>query len=835
MDIKRFFQSLWSNISNFWKQGKLQRGSRIAYDVIWNVILFFIIVGLVGGFLAFGVGAGYFASLVQDQKTLSYDNMREAVYDYENSSEVYFGTEEYLGTIRSDLQREEVALEDIEDTLKNAVIATEDEYFREHDGVVPKAIMRAIFQEAVNADTKTGGSTLTQQLIKNQILTNEVSFERKAKEILLAIRLEQDFSKDEILEAYLNIVSFGRNAAGENIAGVQTAAQGIFGVNANELNLPQAAYIAGLPQSPSYYTPFTNTGEVKEEEGLQPGLSRMRIVLERMLDAEYITQEEYEEAIAYDITADFTEPNPSPREEYPYLVTEMEERAKKILREQLAEADGYTAEDLNRNAELFEEYDLMADNDLRRSGYEIHTTINKDIFDKFQDTATNFNNYGPDTVTTFENTEGETEKVEQSVQTGGMLIENSTGKILAFVGGRDYEDSQVNFATDSRRQNGSTMKPLLVYGPAIDMGIIQPATVIADVDITIEQVGSKDWSPQNYGDTLHGLTTVRESLMNSYNIPAVKVLTQIMDDDPVTNYLDKMGLDGVLQPQTTFPASALGGVDRGPTVEENTNAFATFGNNGEFANAYMIERIESKDGEVIFEHESETEKVFSPQTSYLMVDMMRDVLSNGTARTANSLLNNKSVDWAGKTGTTNDDKDVWFVATNPNVTMGTWMGYPIGDELDNGSSRNQQLWAQLINSAAEVAPEIVAPENGFSEPDGIVERPYCQVSGMSPSEVCEDIGLVSEDIYDEDHTPEEEDNSLAKRGNQYIFNPDWLEENEYDELEEMEQLTINKSGNWNKIVGPGTNNELNSDNREDEDEEEENEDEENSNSEEDEN
>lgn len=829
MDMKRFFQSVWSKMTMIWKQGKLQRGSRIAYDVIWNIILFFIIVGLVGLFLAFGTGAGYFASLVNDLEVQSAENMQEDIYNYTESSEVYFDNEEVLGTIRSDLYREEVTLDNIASNLKNAVIATEDEYFHEHDGVVPKAIMRAIYQEATNADTKTGGSTLTQQLIKNQVLTNEVSFERKAKEILLAIRLEKDFSKEEILEAYLNIVPFGRNASGQNIAGIQTAAQGLFGVDAAELNLPQSAFIAGLPQSPSYYTPYTNSGELKEEEALQPGLNRMHTVLERMVEAEYITQEEYEEALNYDIVADFKESAPSPNEEYPYLVTEMEERAKMILREQLAEADGYTAEDLENNAELYEEYEALADQDLRNNGYQIHTTINKDIFDAFQEVASNYNNYGPDTVTTFENSEGEMVEVEQSVQTGGVLIENETGKILSFVGGRNHEDSQVNFATDSRRQNGSTMKPLLVYAPAMEMGNIQPATVIADVDITIQQAGSPDWSPQNYGDTLHGLTTVREALVNSYNIPAVKVFTEIMNQDPASTYLDKMGFSNSVQEQSTFPAAALGGVGTGPTVEENTNAFATFGNNGDFTDAYMIEKIEANNGEVIYQHESEEENVFSEETTYLMLDMMRDVLSEGTARTAQAALNNKNVDWAGKTGTTNDDKDVWFVATNPNVTMGTWMGYPIGDELDNGSSRNQGLWAQLINAAGEAAPEIVTPDDSFSRPEGIVEEEYCQVSGMAPSEVCRDIGLVSEDIFDEDHVPDETDNSLERRNGQFVFNPDWLEENEYDELDNMSQLTIRKSGDWNKIVGPGTDNSMNSGNDEEDEDDSESEDEDDDN------
>src|SRR5690625_2041797 len=247
-------------MKTFWQTGKLQRTFRVTYDVTWNVILFFIIISFIGLFFAGGIGAGYFASLVKDEPIRSYEEMERDIYNYEETSRLYFANNKFLGDIRSDLHREKVSLDDISEVLIQAVIATEDEYFNEHNGVVPKAIVRALLQEVVNADRKTGGSTLTQQLIKNQVLTNEVSFERKAKEILLALRLERFFDKDEILEAYLNVIPYGRNAAGENIAGIQTAAKGVFGVKANELNLPQAAYLAGLPQSPSAYTPFKSSG-----------------------------------------------------------------------------------------------------------------------------------------------------------------------------------------------------------------------------------------------------------------------------------------------------------------------------------------------------------------------------------------------------------------------------------------------------------------------------------------------------------------------------------------------------------------------------------------------
>src|SRR5690625_1834044 len=206
------------------------------------------------------------------------------------------------------------------------------------NGIVPKAIVRALYQEVSSSGAQTGGSTLTQQLIKNQILTNEVSFERKAKEILLAMRLENFFEKDEILEAYLNIIPYGRNSAGRNIAGIQTAAQGVFGVDASELNIPQAAYLSGLPQNPYAYTPFLNSGEVKKEESLQLGLGRMNTVLKRMYQNDFISEEEYNEALHYDIVSDFIEPRDDSLEKYPAIVYELEKRAIEVIIEKIGRA-----------------------------------------------------------------------------------------------------------------------------------------------------------------------------------------------------------------------------------------------------------------------------------------------------------------------------------------------------------------------------------------------------------------------------------------------------------------------------------------------------------------
>ena len=195
---------------------KVRHYFRVTYDVSWNIILFFLIIGFIGMFFAGGIGAGYFASLVKDEPIRSYASMKEDIYNYEETTKTYFADNIYIGDLNADIQRDDTTLDKISTTLTNAVIATEDEYFGQHKGVVPKAILRAIIQEATNANMKTGGSTLTQQLIKLQLLTNEVSFDRKAKEILLALRLEKVLNKDEILETY-GMIKGGNDLLDSNI------------------------------------------------------------------------------------------------------------------------------------------------------------------------------------------------------------------------------------------------------------------------------------------------------------------------------------------------------------------------------------------------------------------------------------------------------------------------------------------------------------------------------------------------------------------------------------------------------------------------------------------
>lgn len=831
MNYKESIKNALHKFKTIWKTGKIQRNTRITYGVVWNVTLFFLIVGFIGFFFVGGIGAGYFASLVKDEKILDYETMAQDIYDYAETSRMYFANNVYFGELSADIHRDETTLDQIEPLLLKAVIATEDEHFNEHKGVVPKAILRAVYQEVSSSATQTGGSTLTQQLIKNQILTNEVSFERKAKEILLALRLERFFEKDEILEAYLNIVPYGRDSSGRNIAGVQTAANGIFGIDASEVNLAQAAYLAGLPQSPSAYTPFTGGGGLKGEDGIQPGLNRMKTVLNRMYDMEYITKEQYEEALNYNLVEDFKEEEESPFERYPILTAEIETRAEKILFDYFVEEGGHTAQDIKARPELKEEYENMASRALRINGYEIHTTIDKDLYDAFQKVAKEYQHYGPDTITNLKTANGEIQE-KQYVQAAGVMIENSTGKIISFLGSRQYSlEDQLNY-TKRVRSIGSTMKPLLAYGPALEEGLIHPGTPIADIPLFVKSGGGSS-EIRNVDLRHHGLMSAKEHLAFSFNVPAVRTYLRMMDENPVDKYLNKMGITTIEEDEYTHPSLAIGGTTRGITLEETANAFSTIANNGKFIDAYIIEKITTKDGETIYEHKADPVEVFSPQTSYLLIDMMRDVISKGTGTYLNSQLKYQNVDWAGKTGTSQNVENVHFFGSNPNITMGTWLGYEHPDSLEckscdlYHSNRNMKLWAELVNAASDINPELVAPSQNFQQPDGIVSRSYCALSGMLPSELCEKAGLVKTGLFNAKFVPTEKDNSLTTgthikvngqsvsagpdtpgeftNGNGLMFTPEYLQKFGIDKLSNP-ALMLPANGDrskWENIGMPG--------------------------------
>jgi penicillin-binding protein 1B len=784
----------WNEFVDFLHKKKIIKSTRILYKVSWNLLLILIVLGILGISFAGGVGAGYFASLVKDEPIRSYESMKNDIYNYEEVTNMYFDNNVYLDKLSSNLHREEITLDQVSEYVKYAVIATEDAEFERHNGIVPKAILRAILQEALNSEVKSGGSTLTQQLIKNQILTNEVSFDRKAKEIILALRLERNFKKEQILEAYLNVVPYGRNSSGENIAGIQAAATGIFGVNASELTLPQAAYLAGLPQSPFRYTPFMQGGKIKENIDL--GIARMKKVLSRMLEEGYITDEQYNSAITYDVKANLAPYKETARDRYPFLTDEIARRAVEKIAFYLAEKDEIDKQTLIEDTDLLESYKIKADREMRRSGYNIYTTIDKRIYDAMNKLTKNDDLFGSTRTIETTNEDGITEFKSAPEQVGASLINNKTGALVSFIGGRDFNIKQYNHATIADRPAGSTMKPLLAYGPAIEEGKIQPSTVLLDAPLELSYPQYEEWAPGNWNENFHGLMTAREALRMSWNIPAIKTFLML---DPIKagEYLAKMGIPGDKDwspGNSTFPSHAIGSMN--VTVENITSAFTTFANNGNFIDAYMIERIVSKDGEIIYQHEVEEVEVFSPRTAYLTLDMLRDVMKTGTGAYIHSYIDFKA-DWAGKTGTSQDSRDSWIIASNPNVTLGVWIGYDDNSELDSGSSmRNQRLWASMMNTIYEINPELINKDKNFKMPGKIIRRTYCKASGLLPSDLCQELGLIDTDIFDFDNVPTEEDNSFAKGFVTYANGKTYLP-NELTPLEFIEEAIYFKTELYN--------------------------------------
>ena len=356
---------------------------KIIFGVFQSLTAFIIVLLLLLAALGVGIGAGYFAYLVEDTEMPTKEILQTELGNITETSKLVYADNSEISKIQTDLMRTTVPSDQISPLLKTAIISTEDEYFEEHKGYVPKAVLRALFSEATGIGS-SGGSTLTQQLVKQQILTDETTFKRKANEILLAAQVEKYFSKNEIISTYLNVSPFGRNNKGQNIAGVQEAAKGIFGVNAKDVTLPQAAFIAGLPQSPITYSPYTNTGALKED--LSAGLNRKDIVLFSMYRENKITKAQYDEAKAYDLTKDFLPQQVAEQNDREYLYYTVMNEATKIVTKQLADKDKADLTD----GDTYDAYYQKAQQTIQNKGYTIHSTIDKNIYAAMQAGVQNY-------------------------------------------------------------------------------------------------------------------------------------------------------------------------------------------------------------------------------------------------------------------------------------------------------------------------------------------------------------------------------------------------------------------------------------------------------------
>ena len=677
------------------------------------------ILGFIGGLFGAGVALGYGVALFDKAKVPPAEDLVKQVKNISSISEIVYADGSVIASIESDLLRTSVSSEEISDNLKKAIVATEDEHFLEHNGVVPKAVIRATLGTFAGLGSSSGGSTLTQQLIKQQVVGDAPTLARKATEIVDALALERSMSKDEILTTYLNVAPFGRNHKGQNIAGAQQAAEGIFGIDANKLSIPQAAFLAGLPQSPITYSPYENTGELKSDEDLELGLKRAKDVLYNMYRTGALTQEEYDQYKDYNLKQDFLPSGTINAVSRDYLYFTAMDEATDRMYDYLVQQDNVSSQELKKEA-IQKAYHERAEQELSTGGYKITTTINKKIHNAMQNAVANYGRLVDDST-------GQPE-------VGNVLMDNKTGAVLGFVGGRNYQTNQNNHAFDTKRSPASTTKPLLAYGIAIDQGLMGSASILSNYPTKFSN-GNPIMYVNSPGT---GMMTLGEALNYSWNIPAYWTYRMLREKGvDVKGYMEKMGYE---IPEYGIESLPMGGGIE-VTVAQHTNGYQTIANNGVYHQKHVISKIESSDGRVIYEFQDKPVQVYSKATATIMQSLLREVISSritSSFQTDLASINSSlaRADWIGKTGTTNEDENMWLMLSTPRLTLGGWLGHDDNRPMAKGAGhyRNAKYMAYLVNAIQQAEPGVWGNER-FNLDSSVTQSQVLRSTGQKPGQV----------------------------------------------------------------------------------------------------
>lgn len=526
--------------------------------------------------------------------------------------------------------------------LRNAFIAIEDVRFYKHFGIDLRGIGRAVFRNIFSGHITEGASTITQQLARNLYLTRQKTLKRKIEEAILAIQIERTYSKDEILNMYLNLIYLGEGAYG-----VEAASYKYFHKKASELSLEESATLAAMTKSPSSLSPFKNITKAKE---------RRDIVLYKMFDAGFIDEKTYLKAVQKTIVL-------APFKTYEQKTGYFTEYIKQVLEDYVDEPQEIYIKGFNINTALSLKMTEFA--------YE---AIEKGM----------------------EGFKARNPKKAVLPEVALIAIEVKTGEIKVLIGGRDFRLSPYNRAVQSKRQPGSAFKPI-IYLAAIEQGYT-PDYMLLDAPISFVNPYTKSvWSPRNYKNEYHGSVSMRKALELSLNTATVRLLEKVGVDN-VIELARRLNINSRFEPNLSL---ALGAIEVVPL--ELAGAYATFAREGVYIEPAAVKKIATTEGELIYEHEPQEKRVVSDEHSYMLVDIMKGVIKNGTARAASKL----PYYLAGKTGTTNDFKDAWFVGFSPNLLCLVWVGYDRGDNLggrESGSTAALPIWIDFMSKALPLYP-----------------------------------------------------------------------------------------------------------------------------------
>lgn len=665
---------------------------------------------LIAGLLCFVVGLGYVFAIIKSTDPLDVNK----VLSLNEPSMIYDSNGDYIDNLPTDEERYKITLDEMSDYLKNAYISIEDERFSTHKGIDIKRTLGSAFRSAVyfitGNGTVQGGSTLTQQLIKNTLLTNDVKIERKIKEIYLSLSLEKQLTKDQILQAYLNTIPLGGK-----IYGVEAAAKYYFDKSAKDLTLPESAFLAGLTQAPTTYSPY-NPDNI-EDPSLY--LDRTKTVLSKMLELGKISQEEYDESYAF-VDGNqfaFSQTVTTYKINYEWFVYPALDQ----VRSDLKETYKYTDEEVDR---LFS-----------TGGLKIYTTMDRSIQDSTQ--AVIDDRSSIQQLDIYANPEVTDENGILELQASAVIMDYKTGEVKALVGGRgDQPARSNNRAYYALRSIGSTTKPLTVYGPAIDTKTITAGTVIDDSTLP-SSITSKypTWTPTNWNQVSNGYITAREALALSKNVPTI-IIEDKLGLETGLAYGEKLGLV-YGENSKTLSTLSLGQFTEtyndGSTDGGNTfilaAAYSTFGNNGLYIEPMLYTKIVDANGNVLLEKKAKQEQVFSPQTAYIMRDLLKGPLSFDGA-----LAKIPNMPVIGKTGTTNYVTDFLFAGLTPYYSGSVWIGYDDNRVIGGASysSSAASLWGAIM------APihENLEYKEFDSNPGGVTTVSICKDSGKIATDLC---------------------------------------------------------------------------------------------------
>ncbi|WP_044747380.1 transglycosylase domain-containing protein [Bacillus alveayuensis] len=555
----------------------------------------------------------------------------------QQNSYIYDRNNKLISEHVNEQKRKYISLKEIPDIVKQIFILTEDSRFYEHSGFDIAGVTRAAIVNAKSGSLEQGGSTITQQLARNLFLNHEKTWNRKFRELLYSYQLEENIDKDRILELYLNAIYFQNG-----VYGIETAAQYYFSRPLEQLSIGELAFICAIPNNPSLYDPLTHFKETKK---------RQEHILQILFNKGIINKETFDTARSEQISLRLQKP----LDLFPDYVTYVYHELKQLL----AFSEGISGEQLDKRV-----------SEVLQSGVRIYTSLDPGM----QQTAIK----AVQTYLPYKNVQGAV-----------VVIDHTSNEIIALTGGKHYKKFDFHRAFQAYRQPGSVIKPLLVYGPYIDLFGATPYSLI-----NADSFCKHGYCPKNYSNRTYGMITLETALQYSYNTPAVRMLDKI-GIEQAFSYLQKFAFSGLTKEDYVLPA-AVGGFTKGMTPLELTNAYTTFAHDGIFQKAYAIRKVTDLQGNVLYERPQHAKKVWSKKTNDIMRELLAKVVKEGTAKKA--YFTNSYI--GGKTGTTNDYKDLWFIGLTNHYTAGVWIGQdkPASIEAISKQTPHLHIWKTIMQA-----------------------------------------------------------------------------------------------------------------------------------------